>query len=354
MNKKSYFHRVTEQSENRFWINNPTPEEAELAIKAGAISCTTNPSYSAKMLQTNSEYERVISVIDEVIEVKKDDSEAAAEIQRTLIKPILEKFLPLYEKNPRVEGFVSIQGDPHAEENPDSIIEEAMEDMKLSENVIPKIPVTEAGLKAIEVLLAEDIPVIATEIMGISQAISVCELHRKIAEEKGKKPPLYVTHITGIFDEYLKKLVEREGIEISKDVLWQAGCAVARKQYRILKEQGYDVIMLGGGARDLHHFTEMIGSSMHITINWKGTADKLIEQDPPVVYRMDSPTPKYVIEELLDKIPDFRRAYLEDGLEVEEYMDFGPVKYFRDSFIEGWDFITNAIKERRKIISRKE
>ena len=37
-----------------------------------------------------------------------------------------------------------------------------------------------------------------------------------------------------------------------------------------------------GGARGLQHYTEMVGCKCAITINWIGTADKLIEQDPPV------------------------------------------------------------------------
>ena len=48
-------------------------------------------------------------------------------------------------------------------------------------------------------------------------------------QESGKHPPFYLTHITGIFDEHLKNVVKREGINISPDVLWQAGCIVARR-----------------------------------------------------------------------------------------------------------------------------
>ena len=117
-----------------------------------------------------------------------------------------------------------------------------------------------------------------------------------------------------------------------------------------MKERQYPGIMLGGGARDLHHFTEMIGSDMHVTINWKGTADKLIENDPPVVYRIDAPVPKHIVDELSAKIPDFVRAYEEDALSVSEFMDFGPVAFFRNMFIKGWDEVTAAICERRKSI----
>ena len=47
---KKYFHRVHEQTPTRFWINNVTMEEALLAIDAGAVGCTQNPTYLWKMI----------------------------------------------------------------------------------------------------------------------------------------------------------------------------------------------------------------------------------------------------------------------------------------------------------------
>jgi transaldolase len=343
-----YFHRVNNLSPTRFWINNPTPQEARIAIAAGAVSCTTNPTYAMKQIKAESEGEVALHIIDELIKEVADDGKAADLVQQKLAKRILDIFLPLHEKNRGKEGFVSLQGDPFKDDDPDHIVSEAMGYGKLARNFIAKIPATRAGLKAIEALIPEDIPIIATEVMGISQAVYTCEMYKKVSKQCGKYPPFYLTHITGIFDEHLKNVVKRDGIDISPDVLWQAGCIVARKQYKIFKERGYSGVMLGGGARGLHHFTELVGSEMHITINWRGTADKLIESDPPVVYRIDNPAPQYVIDQLLEKIPDFRRAYLEDGLAVDEFKDFGPVVLFRNSFLKGWSFLLERIRERRE------
>lgn len=46
---RSYFQRVQTETPTRFWVNNPTVKEAQLAIDAGAVSCTTNPTYVHKM-----------------------------------------------------------------------------------------------------------------------------------------------------------------------------------------------------------------------------------------------------------------------------------------------------------------
>jgi len=344
---EGYFQRVNRLTPTRLWINNPTVEEAHKSIAAGAISCTTNPTYAMKMIQSDADSATALKIVDQALREAGDEEQAADRVQQGLVKRILDVFLPLYERQPGRQGFVSIQGDPHQDTDAGHIVDEALHYRKLGKNFITKIPVTDAGLKALEALIPEDMPMIATEVMGIAQAVQTCEMYQRVSAACGKRPPLYLTHITGIFDQHLAGVVEREGIRVSRDILWQAGCIVARKQYRLFKERGYPGIMLGGGARGLHHFTEMVGSEMHITINWKGTADSLIEQDPPVVHRMDTPAPQYVVDELLEKIPDFRRAYEEDGLSREEFADFGPVVLFRSMFLKGWDFLLSTLRQRR-------
>ena len=330
---EEYFERVIKLTPTRLWINNPTPEDADKAIASGAISCTTNPTYAMKQIMAETEHDYALQVVDGVIKETDDDNKAADLIQQKLVKRIMDKFLPVYEKDPGKQGFVSIQGDPFADDDPNHIVDEALRFKKLAKNFITKIPATKAGLKALETLIPEDMPMIATEVMGIAQAVNVCEMYQRISKKCGKYPPFYLTHITGIFDEHLKNVVKHNVIDISPDVLWQAGCIVARKQYRIFKERGYPGTMLGGGARGLHHFTEMVGSEMHITINWKGTADKLIELDQPVVCRFLQPTPFFVEDELVEKLEDYRKAYFIHSIEPVEYEDFGPVKLFRSSGI---------------------
>ena len=342
----AYFHRVTRETPTRLWINNPTLEEADLAITAGAISCTTNPTFCARMLKSASESAHAWKLIDQVIPQISDDKAAAELVMQQLVKRVMEKFLPLYERAPGLAGFVSIQGDPHRDEEPEFIVDEARRFRNLAKNFITKIPLTKAGMKAMEVLLAENMPIIATEVFAIAQAVQVCELYCRVSEKTGHRPPFYVTHITGIFDEYLSNYVKQTGMEVSPQALDQAGCAVARKQYQLLQQRGYPVIFLGGGARGTHHFTEMVGGAVHITINWS-TAQELIEANPPVTSRMDAQVPQLFIDELLAKLPDFRKAYLDEGLATEEFQEYGPLLYFRNMFVKGWDTLVESIRERR-------
>jgi transaldolase len=85
-------------------------------------------------------------------------------------------------------------------------------------------------------------------------------------------------------------------------------------------------------------------------MNWLGHADKLLELDQPVVARLFNPVQDHVLDELLAKVPAFRQAYMEDGLKVEEYEEYGPVRYFRDMFISAWQNTLKLIAERRAVL----
>ena len=344
---KPYFQRVTERTPTRFWINNPSQTEAELAIQNGAVGCTTNPSYSQKMIDHHQERSYGLHLLDKLIREIEDDHEAQNCLQQEMVRAIAEAFLPVFHATKGKDGYVSIQGNPLREHDPEIIIREALDNRKIGPNIVCKVPVTAPGLTAMEYLFSHNIPVNATEIMGIQQAIDVIELYQRVTQQAGCTPRLFISQIAGIFDDYLQDVVQRDQIDISQDVLWQAGLAIGRKLYRLMQERGYPGTFIAGGARGLHHFTEMVGGKVCITINWIGTADKLLAENPPVVYRLFNPVPKKVINELLEKIPDFKRAYMEGGLSVEEYEDFGPVSHFRKSFIKSWQRVIDVSRERR-------
>ena len=60
----------------------------------------------------------------------------------------------------------------------------------------------------------------------------------------------------------------------------------------MMRQRGYDGILLGGGARGTHHFTEMVGGALHVTINWS-TAEEIIQADPPLISRIDAAPPHW-------------------------------------------------------------
>lgn len=346
MQKKTYFHRVSELTPTRFWINNVTRNQANWAIEAGATGCTQNPSYTYKMMINDEAKSYVMEKMDQIIATEKDDNEVQVKLQRELVGEIADIFLPLYEATGGKEGYVSIQGDPFKEDK-ETIIRHARFNREAGVNIMAKIPATEDGFEAIEVLLAEGVPINATEVMAVKQAMDLVEIYNRVTKTMENPPKMYISHIAGIFDEYLNKQVEKEKIEISEDILWQAGISVAKKMHQAVREKTGEVGFIGGGARGLHHFTEMVGSDFCVTINWVGTADKLIEEDPVVVQRFLQPTPHMVVDTLQEKLVDYKKAYMLNEIKASEYEDYGPVVLFRESFEKAWASGLDIIAARR-------
>jgi len=344
----SYFHRLAELGASRFWVNNPTPSQTEQAVSAGAVACTTNPTYGWKQLGDRETRDEVERFIREGIASGADDHEVADYVQRRCVERILPFFESIHSASSGTLGFVSLQGNPLNDDKAATIVEESHRYRELGAQVIAKVPVTRAGLEAMERLVADDIPVIATEVMALSQALAAAEMYKRVSRETGNRPPFFLTHITGIFDDYLREELETTGTEIQRDIVWNAGIILARRQYQVLRDRGHeDIIMLGGGARGIHHFTELVGEQVHVTINWSPTALDLINSDPPVVFRMETSVPAFMIDELREKIPTFDKAYRESGLTVDEFETFGPVRHFRSMFCDAWEKLVATVAERR-------
>jgi transaldolase len=295
--------------------------------------------------ETDGDYAK--DILRKILKDEKDDTMAEVRLQRELVAKVAEVYMPLYESSHHTQGYVSIQGDPFHEDE-ETIVKCARFNREAAPNIMAKIPATPDGLKAIETLMAEGVPINATECMAIRQVLDVCEIYKRVSKEVEHMPVVYFSLITGIFDEYLAKYVKDQGIDISPDVLWQAGFSVAKKVHQIVAERKYNVGFIGGGARGLHHFTEMVGANASITINWKGTADKLLEQNAVVVDRFCAPTPLSVIDELTEKIDVYRKAYYINAIDPSEYEDYGPVVLFRTSFEDAWRNALNLIAEMRK------
>lgn len=345
---KTYFHRVHGETPTRFWINNPTLEQARLAIEAGAIGCTTNPSYVSKLFGSEEDLRVVLRAIDLLLPYEKNDSLVASKVQQMMVARLADLFLPMYKNSGGKEGLVTIQGDPFAETDTRLIIEEGLENRKIGENICIKIPVTTWGIKAISAMIERNIPTMATEVMALSQAVSICEEYQRVSTESGNAPAFYVTHITGILDDHFKRVIKANNLALDEKLVKYAGLSIAKKEYELLKARKYPGILIGGGARKLEDFTELVGGDLHITINWTGTAETLIEADNAVVSRIGESLSEKEIQVLREQLPDYARAFDVDGMQVGEYYDYGGVELFRTSFQKGWNELLALIAERRR------
>ena len=342
----SYFHRVSAETPTRFWINNVTREEANLALENGATGCTQNPSYTYKMLVHPKNSAHAIELMHQLVKEIEDDTAVEVALQRMLVGEAAEAFLPQYEASNGRDGYVSIQGDPF-DESYETIMKLAHYNREAGPNIMIKIPATADGIRAIEQCIRENIPVNCTEVFAIQQVIDVLDAYDRATEGNPHPPVVYISLISGIFDEYLTKYAKANNVDISSDIIWHASKICAQKVREYMDKRGTAVKLINGGARGLQHFTEWVGCDVANTINWIGTADKLVEQDGPVVCRFNAPIPPYVLDELCNKLPDFEKAYFTGRLSPEEYEPFGPVELFCSSFRRDWKAALGMIAEAR-------
>jgi transaldolase len=195
--------------------------------------------------------------------------------------------------------------------------------------MIVKIPVTGAGVLAIEEATYRGISVNATVSFSVPQAIAVGEamergLSRRDREGKDTATMGPVcTIMVGRLDDWLRVVAEKENIIANPEVYDWAGVAVMKKAYRLYRERGYRPRLLSAAMRNHLHWSEFIGGEVVISPPFKWQ-ERYNASDVEVVDRMQVPVPQPIVEELSRKFVDFRRAYAEDGMTLEEFDTFGP------------------------------
>lgn len=340
----TYFDWLQRDTDSRVWINNPTQEEVDAALAAGAVACTSNPAYGGNLLGRAPE--EIEPDIVEVALTGAADHAAVSLVQSRLVARLLPRFAEHHERSGGKEGWVSLQGPPQLDTEAENILESARSARALAPNCIPKIPATEPGLKAMETLVADDEPVLMTEVFSLAQVTETCQRYLRASEESGHRPVFIMAPITGIFGDHLRKVAARESIEVDGTALTWAGVIWAREAKRLVDGRGYPVQLLYGGARSTADLTELVGGPHASTINWSTFAE-VLEADPACVETIDEPSPAAIRVQLIDSFEDFRRALDPEGLEPGEFEEFGPVQHFRDAFIAGWDAVREAIEEQR-------
>jgi transaldolase len=205
--------------------------------------------------------------------------------------------------------------------------------------MIVKIPATEAGIVAIEQATYKGISINATVCFTTPQCIAVAEAVERGLKRREKEGqdistmgPV-CTIMVGRLDDWLKVVAEKLDIITDPGYLEWAGVAVFKKTYRIFRERGYRIRLLSAAFRNHMHWSELIGGDVVISPPYKWQL-RFNASDIGVVPRIDEAIDPKILEELLNKFPDFRRAYTEDGLSAQEFDTFAPTVRTLRQFIE--------------------
>ena len=328
---KGRLHEMTCTTPTVLWNDSCAIEELAYAIERGAVGATANPVIVGEVLKKEWESwkDRIPRIIQEMPTATED------EVTWQLIEEMSVRgaalLQPIYERSGGYNGRLSIQTDPRLYRDTGRILAQALHFSALAPNMIVKIPVVAAGLPAIEEATYRGVSINATVSFTVPQAIAVAEavergLRRREREGMGIQGMGPVcTIMVGRLDDWLKVVADQQNIITNPGYLEWAGVAVMKKAYRIYQERGYRLRLLSAAFRNHMHWSEFIGGEVVISPPhlWQ---KRFNASDVQVVPRMQNPVAAEIVDELYSKFVDFRRAYDEDGMTVDEFAGFGATR----------------------------
>jgi transaldolase len=326
---KSPLHEMTRATPTALWNDSASIDELTYSIEHGAVGATCNPviAYSAVKRELPAWRPRILQIMQELPHATED------QIGWQLIEEMSIKaaalLYPLFQVHHGRNGRLSIQTDPRFYRDSAAMVNQAVRFNSLASNMIVKIPATAAGVEAIEETTYRGISINATVSFTLPQCVAVAEAVErglKRREREGKdisEMGSVCTIMVGRLDDWLKTVMEKESISTDPGFLEWAGVAVFKKTYKLFQERGYRIRLLSAAFRNHMHWSEFIGGDVVISppSSWQR---KFNASDIEILPRMDRPVDDRIVDDLRKRFPDFRRAYTENGLSVDEFDSYGP------------------------------
>lgn len=347
---KSPLHETAATTPTDYWNDSCSIEELTYAIEHGAVGATSNPTIVGQVLKKEMHLwrDRIHALIRDNPTWTEDEVTWAL-IEEMAVKGA-ELLLPVFERERGLKGRLSIQTNPTFYRSAERIVEQAVHFAGLAPNMQVKIPVSHAGVQAIEEATAAGVNINATVCFCVPQAIAVAEaVERGLERRAAAGQPVeemrpVCTIMIGRMDDWIHVLEKRDGVLVAPGVGDWAGIACLKKAYALYQEQGYRTRLLGAAYRHHLHWSELVGGDVVLTIpyEWQRLFNA---SDIPVRPRFDEPVPADVLETLLAKFPDFRRAYAADGMAPAEFDAFGPTARTLRAFIASYRELLGTIRD---------
>ncbi|MBT3360787.1 MAG: transaldolase [Rhodospirillales bacterium] len=335
---KSPLHKMSVTTPTDLWNDSCSVSELEYSIDNGCVGATANPVIVAEVLKKErAKWEPTIrKLIADNPTASEDD--IAWKLVEEMSKTGAKLLLPIFEKGDGKVGRLSLQTNPQFYRNADRMVEQAVRFDALAPNMIIKIPVTAAGIEAIEEVTFRGVSINATVSFCVAQAIAVAEAVERGLDRREKaghdisRMGSVCTLMVGRMDDWLKVVAAKEDIITNPENLDWAGVAMMKKAYQIYQERGYRVRALSAATRNHRHWSEFIGGDVVVTLT-HGWQKRFNGSDIDAVPRMDIPVDPAILAELDKKFVDFRKGYDEKGMTPAEFDSYGPTKKTLSGFI---------------------
>jgi transaldolase len=342
--------RMTDDTPTDYWNDSCAVAELEYAVARGASGATSNPSIVLDVLRAEKAHwiPRIRQLaVENPAWTEMDLTWAIIEEMAVRGASILE---PVFRREGGRKGRLSLQTNPQNYPNAERMLEQGIRFAGLAPNIQVKFPASRAGIHSIELATAAGVNINATVCFTVAQALAVAEAVERgldaLAARGGDVAAMtpVCTLMVGRLDDWMRILVERDGIAIHPDVLNWAGIAAFKRAYGLFNERSYRTRLLVAAYRHRLHWTEFVGGNLALTIPYAWQVRFNGSGISPVA-RIDEPVDLGTIKELLTRIPDFGRAFEPDGLALDEFDSYGATVRTLRGFIKSYHDLVGAIRD---------
>jgi transaldolase len=332
------------------WNDSADPDELRQSIAFGAVGATCNPVIALAVVSAHLDRwkPRITSLAAQHPEMTESD--IGWRIVEELSIDAAQLLRPAFEASGGRNGRLSIQTDPRLHRDAEALVEQAVRFSALAENIIVKIPATSVGLRAIEEATYRGVSINVTVSFTVAQAVAAAAaiergLDRRAAEGLPEREfGSVVTIMGGRLDDWLKAYVQKNRILVDPGILEWAGVAALKKAHRVFRDRGYRSRVLSAAFRNHLQWSELQGGDLVVSppFDWQLRIHEnaIVAQD-----RIEVPVDVDIIAELLEKVPEFRRAYDVDGMTPEEFDTFGATVRTLRQFLEADEQLDRVVRD---------
>ncbi len=342
--------RMTETTPTVLWNDSADPRELSEAIGWGAVGATCNPVIALTALKADRPtWSQRITEYAAENPTATEDEIGWAMVKRLSVEAA-ELLVPAFEHYEGRNGRLSIQTDPRNYRNTNALVEQAVEFSALAPNMIVKIPVTTAGVAAFEEATYRGVSINATVSFTVPQAIAVAEavergLRRREAEglDVSHMGPV-CTIMVGRTDDWMRVSGEKAQITVDPGITEWAGVAVFKRAYQLYQERGYRTRLLSAAFRNHMHWSQFIGGDVVISPPF-GWQKRLNASGIEPTHRLDDPVDPRILEDLYDNFAEFRKAYDEDGLSIDQFTGYGATVRTLRQFLDANNELESFVRD---------
>ena len=346
----SALRRATDSFPTVLWNDSADPDELARSIAFGAVGATCNPVIALAAVKAHMDVwgPRITELAVE--HPAASESELGWKVVEELSIEAARLLEPAFWASGGRNGRLSMQTDPRLHRDADALVEQAVRFSALAKNIIVKIPATSVGLRAIEEATYRGVSINVTVSFTVPQAVASAKaiergLNRRAAEGLPEREfGSVVTIMGGRLDDWLKAWTQKNRILIDPGYLEWAGVAALKRAHEIFTERGYRSRILSAAFRNHMQWSELQGGDLVVSppFDWQV---RINENGIEGEDRIGVPVDPEILRTLLERVPEFRRAYEVDGMTPAEFDRFGATVKTLRQFLEADEQLDHVVRD---------